>query len=585
MELKYEVSFMKHPDRRSYFRAKEIVPISIIFRDREMKKEKRIKGEALDIGLTGLSISTEKALPQTEKGVIEISLPNPFNPIKARIRIKWRNDQKHAYGLEFYQSENGDLNSWDEFVKGSSNAAIPDRRQKEEGRKRNSDGLSRPFKNDEKRKIIRRITDLIESENTDLFHTGKRSDITTLDLIPNRKDANYTNDTAAARRKWLELKTGVKLENVSVFSDCPENMKGNIENFIGVSQIPIGIAGPLKINGKFAKGNFYVPMATTEGALVYTYTQGMQILSLAGGVNTAVLKDELHISSIFTFKNISEALNFKKWLLANFERIKTHADGTTRHGKLIRIEPIIFDRNVTVKFYYSTADASGVNMVTFATDAACKFISSIVKPAKFFIQSNYSSIKKVTAHNFISGYGKSLIAECVIPRKLVKRTFNVWPETMVDYFRLVLLSTTHAAMIGMNGHVANGLAAIFLACGQDVASVVESHASVINYEITEKGDLYASIKLPCLVIGTVGGGVGLGTQRECLELMGCFGHGHAKKFAEIIAATTLGGEIAICARIANGTFVEGHKKYGRKTGPQVDRSLALLHSNGHDEQS
>lgn len=576
---------MKHPDRRSYFRAKEIVPISIIFRDREMKKEKKIKGEALDIGLAGLSIFTEKALPQTEKGVIEISLPDPFNPIKTRIRIKWRNDQEHAYGLEFYQSENGDLNSWEEFVKGSSNAAIPDRRQKEEGRKRNSDGLPHPLKNDEKRKIIRRITDLFASENTALFHNGKRSDITTLDLIPNRKDANYTNNTAAARRKWLELKTGVKLENLSVFSDCPENMKGNIENFIGVSQIPVGIAGPLKINGKFSKGNFYVPMATTEGALVYTYTQGMQILSLAGGVNTAVLKDELHISSIFSFKGISEALNFQKWLLANFDRIKMHADGTTRHGKLIRIEPIIFDRNVTVKFYYSTADASGINMITFATDAACKFICSIVKPAKFFIQSNYSSIKKVTAHNFISGYGKSLIAECIIPRRLVKRTFNVWPETMVDYFRLVLLSTTHAAMIGMNGHVANGLAAIFLACGQDVASVVESHASVINYEITEKGDLYASIKLPCLVIGTVGGGVGLGTQRECLELMGCYGHGHAKKFSEIIAATALAGEIAICARIANGTFVEGHKKYGRKIGPQGDRSLALLHSNGHNEQS
>ena len=154
---------------------------------------------------------------------------------------------------------------------------------------------------------------------------------------------------------------------------------------------------------------------------------------------------------------------------------------------------------------------------------------------------------------------------------------------MVDYFRLVLLSTTHAGMVGMNGHVANGLAAIFMACGQDVASIVESHTSVINYETTEKGDLYASIKLPCLVIGTVGGGTGLGTQRESLELMGCFGTGYAKKFAEIIGATLLAGEVAICARIANGTFVEGHKKYGRKGGRQ-DTQLTPVHSNGNDGQ-
>lgn len=571
-------------DRRSYFRAKEIVPVSILFRDRDTKKFKKYIGEAIDVGLAGLSISTEKVLPPVEKGLIEVTLPNPVSLVKARIRIKWRKDEKCLYGLEFYSSENHNLHHWEAFVKASLSSVVPDRRQKKESRKF-SNGLAHPTKAGEQRKIIRRITDLLPSENSDEMRNGKgrRSPITTLDLIPNRKDENYTDQTAAVRRKWLELKTGVELKNVGAFSESPENMQGNIENFVGVAQVPVGVAGPLKVNGDFAKGNFYVPMATTEGALVYTYTQGMQILSLAGGVNTALLKDELHISSIFSFKTISEALNFSKWLSANFDRIKTQADGTTRHGTLLRIEPIIFDRNVTVKFYYSTADASGINMITFATDAACKFICSIVKPTKFYIQSNYSSIKKVTSHNFITGYGKSIVAECVIPRRLVKRTFNIWPEAMVDYFNLVLLGTTHAGMIGMNGHVANGLAAIFLACGQDVASVVESHISVINYETTEKGDLYASVKLPCLVVGTIGGGIGLGTQRECLELMGCYGTGQAKKFAEIIGAAVLAGEIAICARIANGTFVEGHKKYGRKVGRQDLLPLTLIHSDGNDE--
>lgn len=402
-------------------------------------------------------------------------------------------------------------------------------------------------------------TEIISSNN------NRRPSITLTDLLPRQKGKDYTFDAAKLRREWLSFKNGVQLEHIGKFNEDPQNMKGNIENLIGVAQIPIGVVGPLRVNGQFAKGNFYIPMATTEGALIYTVHQGTQLISLAGGTSTKLLKDEIHISPIFTFDSINAAQKFAQWLENNFERIKEEAEKATKHGKLLKIEPHILDKNVAVKFCYSTGDAMGMNMISFATEKACRFILLTAKARKFYIQSNFSAIKKVTSHNFMMGFGKTVIAEAVIPGSLIKRTFNITSEEIVAYYQLVRLATAHAGMIGINGHTANALAAVFIACGQDVASVVDSYVGVTNFELADNGSLYVSIKLPSLLIGTVGGGTDLATQRECLNLLGCYGDGNSKKFSEIVAATVLAGEITICARVANGTFVEGHKKYGRKT--------------------
>jgi hydroxymethylglutaryl-CoA reductase (NADPH) len=561
-------------ERRSYFRVKEKLLLSLFLRDRETKKRNTFKGEAIDIGVAGLSISTERTLPNVDQGLIEIILPPPFQPVKARIRIKWRKDEKHFYGIGFTSSPENNLVDWEKFVKGSS-STLPDRRHMEEGRRSNAGAPPCPSLNQEKRKTLRRIEDLWREGESDLKQS-KRSSISRADLIPNLKGIDYTHQAAESRREWLSLKTGASLKHIGVFSEAPENMKGNIENFIGVAQIPIGIAGPLRINGEFAKGDFYVPMATTEGTLVYTYAQGMQLISLAGGATTAFLKDEIHISPLFGFEDVRSAQQFIQWLNSNFKRIKEEAEKTTRYGKLERLEPHILDRNVVVKFCYTTGDAAGFNMITLATDAACKFINAVVKPEKFYLQSNFSSIKKVTAHNFVAGYGRAVIAEATIPRKLIQRFYGINPDEMVKYFNQVLLTTTHAGMIGMNGHTANALAALFIACGQDVASIVESHASVINFEIIQRGDLYASVKLPNLVIGAVGGGTGLGTQRESLEMLDCYGANRAKKLAEIAAATVLSGEIAICAANAAGLLVRAFEKNREKTvSHQGENSLCL----------
>ena len=393
--------------------------------------------------------------------------------------------------------------------------------------------------------------------------------LTARDLLPKLKRTSYSSTAAKIRRDWLSQKCNAPLHHIGVYTESPENLRGNVEHFIGSAQIPLGVAGPLRINGQFARGNFYVPMATTEGALVYTCSESMLLMSLAGGAQTALLTDHLHISPLFVFDSVRSAQRFSQWVQSNFVRIKQYAETATRHGELVALEPQIFDRNVVVKFVYSTGDAMGINMVTFATEEACKYIVRAAKPKRFYLQPNFSSIKKVTAHNFIAGYGKTVIAEVTIPAPLVKRAFHITPQAIVDFYHAVRLCTAHVGMVGINGHTANMLAAVFTACGQDIACVVDSYVSVTNFEVTEDQGLYVSLKLPSLLVGTVGGGTHLATQRECLQLLGCHGPGKAKKFSEIVAAATLAGEIGICARVANGTFANAHKKYGRRHPPEV----------------
>lgn len=390
--------------------------------------------------------------------------------------------------------------------------------------------------------------------------------LSTKDLLPKVKRSDYTTEAADLRRTWLSTKCGTDLPHISRYSERPENLRGHIENFIGAAQIPIGIAGPLVVNGQHAKGTYYVPMATTEGTLTYTCTEGMLLVSLAGGAATRILTDQLDISPIFSFDTLREAGQFCQWLHTHFSRIKELAESTTRHAKLIAVEPYLLDRNVVVKFSYDTGDAMGINMVTFATEKACQFITSSVKIRRFYLQPNFSSIKKVTAHHFVRGFGKTVVAEAVIPAGLIRRSFHATPQDIVDFYHTVRLCAAHVGMVGINGHTANMLTAIYTACGQDVACVVDSHVGVTNFEVTADGALYISVKLPSLLVGTVGGGTGLATQHECLQLMGCAGQGKAKTFAEVVAAATLAGELAICARVANGTFARAHQKYGRTVG-------------------
>lgn len=408
-------------------------------------------------------------------------------------------------------------------------------------------------------------TDL-HPRNAETKSTPKIGHLSTTDLLPKVKRKSYTSEAAGIRRDWLSRKCGSDLPHIGRYTDSPDTLRGNIENFIGSAQIPIGIAGPLIVNGRHARGTYYVPLATTEGALTYTCTEGMLLISLAGGATTTILADQLDISPIFSFNSLVEANQFCEWAHSHFQILKQHAERTTRHATLVKVEPHLLDKNVVLKFSYETGDAMGINMVTFATEEACKFITASVTVKRFYLQPNFSSIKKVTAHHFIRGYGKTVVAEAVIPAGLIRRSFHISPQEIVDFYHTVRLCAAHVGMVGINGHTANMLAAIYTACGQDIACVVDSHVGVTNFEVTDEQALYVSVKLPSLLVGTVGGGTGLSTQRECLQLLDCAGQGKAKRFAEIVAASILAGELAICARVANGTFAQAHRKYGRRAG-------------------
>ncbi len=384
-----------------------------------------------------------------------------------------------------------------------------------------------------------------------------------LEMIPRLDDQGYSRSDIDRRRKWIEEKTGCRTEHISSFTFSGEECRGNIENLIGSVQMPLGIAGPLLIRGQHANGVYYVPLATTEGALVRSYERGMMLLSRSGGVSTRSDRDENCISPIFFFQDISDAHLFVEIIKEKFETIRVEAEASTRHGKLLRLEPLPVGREVIVNFCYYTADAQGMNMIMKASDNACKWILDNSPAKRYYITTGYDSEKRASSSAMTGGKGKKVIAGAMVPSEIIKTYLNTTPEKLTDMCHNTMLSQLSANTIGYNGHIANGITALFIACGQDVANVANASVGITNLEVTDDGNLYASVMLPSLTVATVGGGTGLGTSRECLEMLGCSGSGHAAKFSEIIAATVLAGEISMGAAITSNEIVNAHEVYGR----------------------
>jgi hydroxymethylglutaryl-CoA reductase (NADPH) len=393
--------------------------------------------------------------------------------------------------------------------------------------------------------------------------------------IPHDARRDYDEDYVAERRGWLSRQTGTTFSHISRYSIRPDETRGNIENFIGVAQIPLGLIGPLKIQGKFTEGTFYVPFATTEGAMVLTYQRGAIAITKAGGARTSIIKDANHLDPVFIVKNLEEAENLVAWVETHFDQLKEKVSEVTDHGKLLEVIPFILGRRVALKIAFSTQDAMGGNMIGIATEKVCQFIAEHVAHEKYLLRSNLSSEKKASGVNLLFGYGKTVLAEAVLPRKIVTRHLNSSPEDIHAAWHSWALGSFQAGMLGINAHLANGAAAIFMACGQDVAHVANASVGITMLEMTGDGDLYIAVKLPNLIVGTVGGGTALGTQRECLEMIGCFGKGKSGKFAEILAASLLAGEIGICAGITTDQFLDPHKRaraFTREKALQGDES-------------
>jgi len=390
-----------------------------------------------------------------------------------------------------------------------------------------------------------------------------------IDLVPRMKGQGYAPHDVERRRDWLAAKTGCDLSHISAATIPTEAMRGNIENPIGVAQMPLGVAGPLLVNGAHASGTFYVPLATTEGALVRSYERGMVTLTRAGGVSTRVYTDENRISPVFFFDHVADAHDFVQQIGDAFDTIRAVAGATTHHGELLRLEFHPIGREVIVNFCYFTADAQGMNMIAKATEAACTWIMEHSRAQRYYIFSGYSTEKRASGALLAGGKGKKVTAGALIPTRIVRAYLHCQPQQLVDMWHHTLLGHVQANAIGYNGHYANGLTALFIACGQDVANVANAAVGITHFELTADGDLYASVTLPSLTVATVGGGTNLGTSRECLDLLGCAGSGHAAKFAEIVAATLLAGELSMGAAIASSEFVNAHETYGRNRPGQM----------------
>jgi len=374
-----------------------------------------------------------------------------------------------------------------------------------------------------------------------------------------------SSDATDIRREYMEKINKINLENISKYAlNMDKASQKNIENPIGTVQIPVGIAGPLKINGKHTEEEFYIPIATSEGALVASINRGCSVITAAGGVNTLIIDDKMTRSPVIRTNSIQESYKIKIWIENNFLKLKKIAETTTKHGKLIKIDPILIAGNyVYPRFNYSTGDSMGMNMVTIATEKVLEFLEEETSGEIISLSGNACVDKKPSNINLIEGRGKSLIADILIPEEIVHSKLKTTAKSIEEVNTIKnLIGSAISGSMGFNAHYANIVAGLFLATGQDIAHVVEGSLGITTAE-NRNGNLYFSVTLPDLPIATVGGGTSLETATESLKILGCYGSGKVEKLAEIIVGTVLGGELSLMAALSAGHLAKAHKIHGR----------------------
>ena len=344
-----------------------------------------------------------------------------------------------------------------------------------------------------------------------------------------------------------------------------EVYSSNIENLIGTVKVPVGVVGPLRINGLNAHGDFFVPLATTEAALVASYGRGARVISDAGGASAALVSNGVLRTPGFTFENLVDAGLFVDWVARSTDELKAAAEATTRFGKLISLEPVVDNDTAFLLCRYTTGDASGQNMVTIATEAMCRYIEAHtpVTPKHWFIEANFSGDKKASYLGLLTGRGRKVSASVLIPDDLIRRQLRTDPERMLEYGKMANLGALLSGQFGAQAHYANALAALYIATGQDAACVSESAVGFTRME--RRGDgLFLSVTLPNILVGSVGGGTGLPSQNAALRMMGLAGAGKASALAEVAAVLCLCGELSIIGAISAGHFASAHQKLARQ---------------------
>jgi len=365
------------------------------------------------------------------------------------------------------------------------------------------------------------------------------------------------------RRQAVEAFTGAKLPTIASTTYDPQLAEKNIENMIGAVPVPVGFVGPLRVRGDHAEGEFLVPLATTEGALLASVNRGCSVITASGGATSVVVKDAMTRAPVFRVRDVRHAVQAADWVASNFDRLREAAEATTKHGKLLSAEPFAVGRSLFVKLAYSTGDAMGMNMATIASEAAARLIEAETGAAMVSVSGNLCVDKKPSAMTAITGRGKTVLADVTVPWAVLEERMHTTPEAVAETcFRKCGVGSALSASLGFNAHAANMLAAVYIATGQDPAQVVEGSMGTTTAEVVD-GDLYLAVRLPAVEVGTVGGGTRLPAQAEALSMMGCLGEGKARKLAEIVGAVVLAGELSTLCAQAAGQLGAAHRRLGR----------------------
>lgn len=379
----------------------------------------------------------------------------------------------------------------------------------------------------------------------------------------------YTEDARQERLTFLQEQTGFELQEVAATRLDPKALVSNIEALVGSVEIPVGIAGPLHIKGEHANGLFYAPMATSEGALVASATRGATALSRAGGVTARVLGQRMLRVPVFVLEDLSMAFFFAEWVKDHQHEIAEQTRRYSNYANLVELQTSVLGKAVHVHFIYETGDAAGQNMTTTCTWQACQWIIQEMKRFEglrfenFMVEANLSNDKKVTYQSFLKGRGVRVLAESVLTHDVCTQVLKVKPRQLFEAYNHFVGGSIAAGMVGININIANVIGAMFTATGQDIACVHESAIGHLHMELTEEDNIYATLMLPSLVVGTVGGGTSLPQQKECLQLMDCAGPGRAHKLAEVIASFCLALDLSTLSAIASDQFARAHEKLGR----------------------
>jgi hydroxymethylglutaryl-CoA reductase (NADPH) len=376
-------------------------------------------------------------------------------------------------------------------------------------------------------------------------------------------------EAVAVRRAFIEQETGIPLSALGSFTiDIERVVKRNCENMIGAVQVPVGVAGPLAVRGEYAAGEYWLPMATTEGALVASVNRGCRAVTAAGGAEVRIFRDGMTRAPVFSTRSAAHARDTVRWVEANTDRLRDVAEATTSHGKMLDIATFVAGTSVFVRIEFDTKDAMGMNMVTIASEKIAEAIEEATGAHLVALSGNLCTDKKPAAVNGIMGRGKTVVAGVFLADDVVAEVFKTTTATLAEVnYRKNMVGSARAGSLGFNAHAANVIAAMFIACGQDPAHVVEGSSTMTTVDPVE-GGCYVAVTIPALQVGTVGGGTGIDTQAECLSLLGVAGGGdppgtHARAFAEIVAAGVLAGELSLLGALGAGHLARAHKSLGR----------------------